>query len=55
MGQALQNEEKARQRHREMQTPQVRATEITAENGYTKANGFGKDKEGRLTYVKPKK
>lgn len=55
MGQALQNEEKARQRQREMQTPQVRASEVTAENGYTKANGFVKDREGRMTYVKPKK
>ncbi|PKY01177.1 hypothetical protein P168DRAFT_321594 [Aspergillus campestris IBT 28561] len=51
MKQAVLNEDAANQRHREMQTDQVRASEMTyGKNGYTKENGYHLDKDGRMYY-----
>lgn len=52
MEQALANEESAIQKQREMQTPQVQASEMTyGANGITEENGFQVDSEGKVTYV----
>lgn len=56
MGQGLANEERAKQHQREMQTPQVQASEMTyGKNGITKENGFVRNSEGKISYVGGKK
>ena len=56
MEQALANEERAIQRQREMETPQVQASDMTyGANGITKENGYIRDSDGKITYVGVKK
>ncbi len=56
MGEALANEERAIQWQREMQMPQVQASDLGyGKNGITKENGYVKDGDGKVTYVGGKK
>ncbi|KAL8822542.1 MAG: hypothetical protein Q9191_006722 [Dirinaria sp. TL-2023a] len=56
MQQALANEERAKQRQREMETQQVQDSEMTyGVNGITEDNGFVKSSEGKISYAGGKK
>ncbi|CAI7640761.1 unnamed protein product [Penicillium bialowiezense] len=51
MKDALVHEDRARQKQREMSTPQVQASSLTwGSNGITKENGWVRDSNGKISY-----